>query len=70
MLLIAGILTTIASLDFNRKKILNKRLAGTTIILVGSYALVYALVSIWVPIFSSFMQLTEIWLIILPILGI
>ena len=69
-LLIAGIVTTVACLDFNRKKILNKKLAGLAIILVGIYALVYALVSIWVPIYFSFMLLTEIWLIVLPILGI
>jgi hypothetical protein len=69
-LLIAGIITTVACLDFNINKILNKKLAGTAIILFGSYALIYALVSIWVPIYFSFMQLTEIWLIILPILGI
>jgi hypothetical protein len=69
-LLIAGIVTMIACLDFNRKKILNKKLAGAAIILVGSYALIYVLVSIWVPIYYSFLQLTEIWLITLPILGI
>jgi hypothetical protein len=70
ILLIAGIITTITCIDFNRKKTLNKKLAGIAIILVGSYALVYALVSIWVPIYFSFMYLTEIWLMVLPILGI
>jgi hypothetical protein len=70
MLLIAGIITTIACIDFNRKKTLNKKLAGTAIILVGSHAIVYTLVSFWVPIYFSFMYLTEIWLIALPILGI
>jgi hypothetical protein len=70
MLLIAGIITTIACIDFNRNKTLNKKLASIAIILVGSYAIVYALVSFWVPIYFSFMYLTEIWLIVLPILGI
>lgn len=69
-LLIAGIITTITFLDFNKKKILNKRLVGMSIIIFGMYSVVYAIVSIWVPIYFSFMQLTEIWLIVLPILGI
>lgn len=69
-LLIAGIITTITILDFNKKKKLNKRLVGMSIILFGMYSIVYVLVSIWVPIYFSFMQLTEIWLIVLPILGI
>jgi hypothetical protein len=69
-LLIAGIITTIVVLDYNRKKVLNKSLAGVAIVLVGIYYLVYVLVSIWVPIYFSFMQLTEIWLIVSPILGI
>jgi hypothetical protein len=69
-LLIAGIITTIVCLNYNQKKILNKKLAGAAVILVGMYAVVYALVSIWVPIYFSFWYLTEIWLIVLPILGI
>ncbi len=69
-LLVAGIVTTIACVDFNRKGVLNKSLAGLAIIIVGIYALVYALVCVWVPIYFSFILLTEIWLIALPILGI
>ena len=69
-LLIAGIVTSITFLDFNKKKILSARLVGISIILIGIYAVVYALVSIWVPIYFSFLQLTQIWLLVLPILGI
>lgn len=70
ILLIAGIITAIVCVDFNRKKVFNKGLAGVAIILIGIYYLVYVFVSIWVPIYFSFMQLTEIWLIVSPILGI
>jgi hypothetical protein len=69
-LLVAGIVTTLTFLKFNQKKILDKRLASGAVILLGSYAAIYSLVSIWIPIYFSFIKLTEIWMIIFPILGV
>jgi hypothetical protein len=68
-LLVAAIVSTVAWLTFRQKKKLNKRLVGTAIILVGVYSVIYALVSVWVPIYLDFLPLTDFWMITLPILG-
>ena len=68
-LLVAAIVATAALLAFRQKKKLNTRLAGTAIILVGAYFVIYAVVSVWVPIYLAFLPLTEVWMITLPILG-
>ncbi len=69
-LLVAAIVATAAWLIFRRKKKLDIRLAGTALILVGVYFVVYAVVSVWVPIYLAFLPLTEFWMITLPIIGI
>lgn len=69
-LLMVGIVTTLTFLKFNQEKILDKRLASAAVILLGSYAAIYSLVSIWVPIYFSFIKLTEIWMIVFPILDV
>lgn len=69
-LLIAGILTSLACLVLYRKKSVNTRLVGIVLILFGSHFIIYDLVSICVPIYSSFLYLTDFWMIVLPILGI
>ncbi len=69
-LLVAGILTAVACYTFYQKKKMNKCLVGTALILFGSYFIIYDLVSIWVPVYSSFLYLTDFWMITLPILGI
>lgn len=68
-LLISGILTVAVYLIFERKKKLNINLIGVTLALIGFYFVIYALVSLWVPVYGSFLVLTEFWLIVLPILG-
>jgi len=69
-LLIASIITSIACLVLYRKRKVDTRLAGIALILFGSYFIIYDLVSIWVHVYSSFLYLTDFWMIVLPILEI
>jgi hypothetical protein len=69
-LLIAGIITSVACLVLYRKRKVDIMLVGIALILFGSYFIIYDLVSIWVPVYSSFLYLTDFWIIVLPILGI
>lgn len=70
IIVVAAIATTIACLTFRQKKKFNRRLVGTAIILVGSYFVIYDIVSVWVPIYHVFLPLTDFWMVTLPILGI
>ena len=69
-LLIASVIAVVGYLMFEQKKKINTNVVGLGLILVGFYFVIYAFVSIWVPVYCSFLVLTEIWLIVLPILGI
>jgi hypothetical protein len=69
-LLVAAIVATAAWLTFRQKKKLDTRIVGTALVLVGVYFVVYAVVSVWVPIYLAFLPLTEFWMITLPIIGI
>lgn len=69
-LLVAAIVATAAWLTFRQKKKLNTGLVGAATILVGAYFAIYAVVSVWVPIYLAFLPLTEVWMITLPIIGI
>ena len=69
-LLIASIITAGACLAFYQKKKVNKWLVSTALISFGSYFIIYDLISIWVPVYGSFLYLTDFWMIVLPILGI
>ena len=69
-LLIAFIITSLACLVLYRKRRVNTRSVGIGLILFGSYFIIYDLVSIWVPIYRSFLYLTDFWMIVLPILGL
>ena len=69
-LLIAGIITSATCLVLHRKRKVNTKLAGAALILLGSYFIIYDLVSIWVHVYSSFLYLTDFWMTVLPILGI
>ena len=69
-LLIAGITTSLACLILYKKRRVQTRLVGLSLILLGGYFLIYDLVSIWVPVYGSFLYLTDFWMIVLPILGI
>ncbi len=68
-LLVAAIVTCTAVLISITKKKLDFKLAGIAIILVGSYFVIYDLVSVWSPIYRDFLPLTDFWMITLPILG-
>jgi hypothetical protein len=69
-LLIAGIFASWACLVLYRKRRVDTRLVGIALILFGVHFVIYDLVSIWVPIYNSFLYLTDFWMIVLPILGI
>jgi hypothetical protein len=69
-LLVAASVTTIASIIFEKRKILNMRLVGAAIFLVGVYFVIYDLASVWMPIYLSFLPLTDFWMITLQILGV
>jgi len=67
-LLFAATVTAVASVTFGQKK-KNRWLVGTAIVLAGVYLVVYALVSVWIPVYRAFLPLTDFWMITLPILG-
>ena len=69
-LFVAGVVAVAAYLMFEQKKKLGINLMGIALVLVGLYFVIYGLVSAWVPVYRSFLVLTEFWLIVLPILGI
>jgi len=69
-LLIAFIITSLACIVIYRRKRLNTNLVGIGLILFGSYFIIYNLVSILVPVYNSFLYLTDFWMAVLPILGI
>ena len=69
-LLIAFIITSLTCIVLYRKRRVNTSLVGIGLILFGSYFVIYDLVSIWVPVYQSFLYLTDFWMAVLPILGI
>ena len=69
-LLIAFLITSIACVILYQKRRINTSLIGIAFILFGSYFIIYDLVSIWVPVYRSYLYLTDFWMAILPILGI
>jgi hypothetical protein len=69
-LLLAAITAAATYLMFKQNKKLNTKLTAITLTLVGSYFVIYVLVSLWVPVYLSFLELTEFWLIVLPVFGI
>jgi hypothetical protein len=69
-LLVAALVCAVVCFTFRQKKKLNIWLAGTAIILVGVYFVIYDLVSVWDSIYRAFLPLTDFWIITLPILGI
>jgi|SRR5665647_349059 len=69
-LLVAAVLCTVVYLFFRQKKKLNIWLAGTVIILVGVYFVIYDLVSVWDPIYRAYLPLTDFWMIALLVLGV
>ena len=69
-LLIAFLITSIACVVLYQKRRVNTSLIGIALILFKSYFIIYDLVSIWVPVYRSYLYLTDFWMAILPILGI
>ena len=52
----------------NTKKI-NSGIIGVSLILIGIYFVIYFIVSIWVPIYSSYLYLIEFWMVSLLVPG-
>ncbi len=69
-LLIAGIITSATCLILYQKRKADTRLVGIALILLGSYFIIYDIVSIWVNIYRDYLYLTDFWMTVLPILGI
>lgn len=70
-LLVAGLISLYAVIPLIRKtKKINSRIIGTSMTIIGIHFAIYFIVSIWVPIYSSFLTLTEFWLVSLLIPGI
>lgn len=69
-LLGASVLTTLACIAFYRVRKINTRLVGAALILFGGYFAIYDLVSLWVPVYNSFLYLTDFWMIALLIIGV
>lgn len=70
-LLIAALVSVFACLPLIRKsKKINLRLIGTTLILTGSHFAIYLLLAVWVPVYLSFLPLTEFWMLALLIPGL
>jgi len=70
-LLIATLISlyAVTPLIHNTKKI-NSRIVGTSLTVIGIHFVIYFIVSIWVPIYSSYLYLTEFWMISLLIPGL
>ncbi|MCW3998519.1 MAG: hypothetical protein NWF10_08145 [Candidatus Bathyarchaeota archaeon] len=70
-LLLASLVTLYACLPLIRKtKNVNLRWVGTALILVGAHFAIYLIVSFWVPVYLSFLGLTEFWMVALLIPGL
>jgi len=70
-LMVAALITLFACLPLIRKtKNRNLRLIGAALILIGSHFAIYLIISVWIPVYSSFLGLTEFWMVSLLILGI
>ena len=69
-LLVAGLVSVFACLPLIRiTKKINLRLIGAALVLIGVHFVIYLIVSVWVPVYSSFLGLTEFWMASLLIPG-
>ena len=63
-LLIASLVSLFACLPLIQKKNkINLRLIGASLILVGTHFAIYLIVMFWVPVYLSFVGLTEFWMV-------
>ena len=69
-LLVAGLVSVFACLPLIRKtKKINLSLIGAALVFIGVHFAIYLIISIWVPVYLSFLHLTEVWLVSLLIPG-
>ena len=69
-LMIAALVSLFGNMPLIRKTKKSKMcLIGTSLILIGSHFAIYLIISVWVPIYSSFLGLTEFWMVSLLIPG-
>jgi hypothetical protein len=69
-LLVAGAVTVAACIAFRRERPVWKPLAGSTLVLVGAFFLIFTVVAVFVPVYASFWYLTDFWMLSLPVLGV
>jgi hypothetical protein len=69
-LLVAGAVTIVACITFRRGKPVWKLLAGAALVLIGTFFVIFTIVAVFVPVYSSFWYLTDFWMITLPVLGV
>jgi hypothetical protein len=71
ILLFAGLVSFVACLPLIQKKNkINLRLIGASLVLVGVHFAIYLVVMFWVPVYLSFVGLTEFWMVVLLIPGL
>ncbi len=68
-LLVASVLATVSCIAFFQQRKINNRLVGAALLSLGGYFAIYDLVSLWVPVYNSFLYLTDFWMIALLITG-
>jgi hypothetical protein len=67
-LLVAGAVTIVACITFRRGKPVWRPLVGAALVLIGTFFVIFTVVAVFVPVYSSFWYLTDFWMIALPIL--
>jgi len=65
-LLLAAVIMTVAWVTLKQ----TKKLFGLALMVAGLYVLIYLLVSVFVPVYFSFLPLVEFWLVSLLVLGV
>jgi hypothetical protein len=69
--LFAGLVSLVACLPlFQKKDTISLSLMGASLVLVGVHFALYFLVMFWVPVYFSFVGLTEFWMVALLIPGL
>lgn len=68
-LFVASVLATVSCIAFFQQRKINNRLVGAALLSLGGYFAIYDLVSLWVPVYNSFLYLTDFWMIALLITG-
>jgi hypothetical protein len=69
-LLIAGAVITAGYRTVNTNRAQGKKLLSAGLIPFGAFFVIFSLVALSVPVYTSFWYLTDFWMLTLPVLGI